>query len=102
MARSKNAKCCCFDCGLEYVDDGWIEAIIPDKVWDAIRPEGCPPACGILCITCIARRIRKKGFETVPIWLCGTEHISAVPGDPDQCLPILRNWEARHAKNGKI
>ncbi len=30
----------CYDCGLEYGIDGWIEAIVPDYVWNLIRPEG--------------------------------------------------------------
>lgn len=85
----------CFDCGLDYDSKGWIEAIIPDKVWDEIRPEGVEKGCGILCISCIAKRIKERGFETVPIWLCGTESLRAVPGDPGKCLPILRNWEPR-------
>ena len=85
----------CYDCGLEYGGDAWIEAIIPDKVWDRIRPDGCDKGCGILCISCIAKRIKQAGLETVPIWLCGTERLRAVPGDPGDCLPILRNWEPR-------
>jgi len=85
----------CYDCGLEYNSDSWIEAIIPDKVWDEIRPDGCGKGCGILCISCIARRIAERGFETVPVWLCGTERLRALPGNPKDCLPVLRWWEPR-------
>ena len=50
----------CYDCGLQYGSIGWIEAIIPDKVWDMIRPEGSGKGCGILCINCISRRLARR------------------------------------------
>jgi len=93
----KTNKVFCYDCGLEYGGDAWIEAIIPDKVWDEIRPDRCDKGCGILCISCIAKRIKQKGFETVPVWFCGTEKLRVVPGDPGDCLPILRNWRPRRS-----
>lgn len=82
----------CYDCGLGYVDPAWIEAIIPDKVWNAIRPDGCGEGCGILCITCISRRLEKKGYKKVPVWLCGIEPLRAMSGDPgdDDNIDILR------------
>ena len=43
----------CYDCGLNYGDPGWIEAIIPDKIWYDITPTS--DQGGILCITCITR-----------------------------------------------
>ena len=83
----------CYDCGLDYGGDSWIEAVIPDKVWNDIRPEGCAEGCGLLCITCISRRLTEKGYkEEVPVWLCGTEPLKAMPGDPGDSLEILRNW----------
>jgi len=91
----KKRKVGCYDCGLEYGGDAWIEAIIPDRVWDEIRPDGCEKGCGILCISCIVKRLREKGFRNIPIWLCGTEPIQAIPGSPGDCLPILRYWEWR-------
>jgi len=80
----------CYDCGLEYGSVGWIEAIIPDKVWDMIRPEGSGKGCGILCINCISRRLARKGLKKIPVWLCGTEPLEAVSGSSN--LSILRNW----------
>ena len=85
----------CYDCGLEYSDDGWIEAIIPDKIWNKIKPDGCEDGCGLLCITCIARRLNKLGMKHVPIWLCGTESVDAMAGDPGDNIDILRNWTVR-------
>jgi len=61
----------CYDCGLPYGDDGWIEANIPDEIWNAISPSG--GGGGILCITCMAKRLKKAGFEDVPVQFCGTE-----------------------------
>ncbi len=85
----------CDDCGLEYDSDAWIEAIIPDKVWCDISPTG--DEGGILCISCIARRLMEKeyaNYTEIPVWLCGTEPLFAMmgdPGDPHQ-IDILRNW----------
>ena len=83
----------CYDCGLAYGDTGWIEAIVPDKIWARIRPEGSSLVGGILCITCIARRLKRLGFDAVPVWLCGMEPIRAMPGDPADTLPVLREWD---------
>lgn len=82
--------CHCYDCGLKYGSDGWIEAIIPDKVWNKIKPTECENDCGILCITCIARRLKILGFTDIPVWLCGTEPLKAMHGDPSESLDILR------------
>lgn len=79
----------CYDCGLLYGKDGWIEAVIPDKVWNAIKPDGCGDGCGILCITCIARRLKIKGIKNVPVWLCGTENLIAREGDPSEKIVEL-------------
>lgn len=61
----------CYDCGLAYGDLGWIEAVIPDRVWNAIRPDGCGEHCGLLCITCIARAIKETKYDqraSVVVW----------------------------------
>jgi len=83
----------CYDCGLNYTDPGWIEAIIPDKIWNEISPTG--DQGGILCIICISRRLVKKGYRRIPVWLCGTEPLRSMNGDPGNeiNLSILRNWE---------
>ena len=87
----------CYDCGLEYGGLGWIEAIIPDKVWDMIRPEGSGKGCGILCINCISRRLARKRLKDIPVWLRGTEPLKARSGDTD--LKILRKWEVDNHGN---
>ena len=82
----------CYDCGLEYGGVGWIEAIIPDKVWNDISPTG--DQGGILCILCISRRLERKGYKNIPVWLAGTEPLEAFFGDPGEGANycILRNW----------
>ena len=85
----------CYDCGLDYDSAGWIEAIIPDKVWNMIRPDGCGEGGGILCITCIARRLEIMEIGRVPVWLCGTELLRPLPGDPSDFIELLRNWEPK-------
>jgi len=83
----------CYDCGLEYSDDGWIEAIIPDIIWNKIKPDGCDDGCGLLCITCISRRLNQLGMKHVPVWFCGIESVDAMQGDPGDNIDILRNWD---------
>jgi len=82
----------CYDCGLKYGGEGWIEAIIPDKVWNDISPTG--NGGGLLCINCISKRLAKKKYKNVPVWLCGMEPLKAMPGNSDDIenLPMLRNW----------
>lgn len=89
----------CYDCGLEYGAEGWIEAIIPDKVWNFISPT--KDSSGILCINCISKRLALSGFHNIPIWLCGTEPVKAKVGNPGENLNFLRNWEPKLLKKIK-
>lgn len=91
----------CCDCGLQYGGPSWIEAVIPDKAWNLIRPEGAAEGCGILCISCIAKRLREHGIEHCPVWLCGTEPLR--PFGQKDCaenLPVLRQWEPGDSAEG--
>ena len=81
----------CYDCCIEYGGPGWIEAIIPNKVWEKISPS--ENMGGILCVNCISRRLAEKGYENVPMWFCGTEPIEIYPGPPGLMLKVLLNWE---------
>lgn len=85
----------CADCGLAYGDDGWIEAILPDRVWDRIRPESTYPSGGILCITCMARRLKRLGYKpkSIPVYLSGMEPLMAMPGGPNDLIWLLREWD---------
>lgn len=83
----------CYDCGRTYGDDAWVEAVVPDFVWDIIRPEGKQPGCGILCIHCMGARIKANDLGDVPVWLCGTEPYKAMAGDPSKSMELLREWK---------
>lgn len=82
----------CYDCGLQYGGDAWVEAIIPDKIWNKIRPTECKKDCGILCISCITRRLNILGYKDVPVWLCGTEPLKIISDDPSKSFDMIRNW----------
>ena len=84
----------CYECGLDYQDPGWIEAVIPDKIWDEISPTG--DQGGLLCITCISRRLVKVGYKRVPVWMVGMEPLRpawADPGDDEINEFVLRNFK---------
>jgi hypothetical protein len=85
----------CYDCHKPYGDADWIEAIVPDRVWNRIRPEGCDEGCGLLCVGCISRRLRAllPDGSKVPVWLCGTEALRPMIGDPGDRLDVLREWD---------
>jgi hypothetical protein len=84
----------CHDCGLEYDSDEWIEAVIPDLIWYEISPT--KDAGGLLCISCMARRLKQKGYDKVPVWLCGMEPFKVVEGDPGDNLELLRTYKGEN------
>lgn len=49
----------CYDCGLEY--SNFPDMMIPDDLWERINPTEHEGA-GILCPTCIARRLDHLGL----------------------------------------
>lgn len=55
----------CPDCGLHYGGIGWCDAHVPTDVWIQISPSGNEG--GVLCITCMARRIELLGLDNVPL-----------------------------------
>jgi len=86
--KTKETKC--FYCKLPYGGDSWIEAIIPDKIWIEISPYNNQG--GILCISCMAERLKKLGYDNVPVWICGTEPFKVQVGDPNDNIELLRNY----------
>ena len=52
-------------CGLLYSDPGWCDCYIPDEAWAVIAPRS--NGGGVLCITCMARRLRSAGLDRVPL-----------------------------------
>jgi hypothetical protein len=55
----------CYDCLLPYGGPGWCDAHVPDDVWAQIAPT--EQGGGVLCITCMARRIEALVLDDVPI-----------------------------------
>jgi hypothetical protein len=92
----------CYDCGMPYGENNWIEAIIPDLVWNDISPNG--DQSGILCISCMCRRLVLNGYKDIPVWLVGTEPIRPVVGEPSDntfSMDILRNWTQTKRPEGR-
>ena len=55
----------CADCGLSYTDSGWVDCVISRENWAAISPTG--DEGGLLCLTCVTRRIVASGLDDVPL-----------------------------------
>jgi len=102
---AKGKKIGCYDCGLEYGKSGWVETIVPDYIWKQIRPEGAEGTGGLLCITCICKRLTKLNLvERIPVFICGTEPIQVISNSLDYPMQefIIRNWKPKpKTKRGK-
>ena len=53
----------CFDCGLDYEDPGWLEAVVSNSDWEKISPTN--DENGLLCSRCMARRMVALGMSDV-------------------------------------
>lgn len=49
--------CICQQCGKNYR----IDLIIPDDIWEKIKPVNKPKGAGLLCGTCIINKIESFG-----------------------------------------
>jgi len=47
--------CTCQGCGKQYK----VDLVIPDELWEQIKPNGKPVGAGLLCGACIMNRIEK-------------------------------------------
>lgn len=55
----------CFDCGREYGNEhGFPDLIIPNEIWRRISPTG--DNGGLLCPSCIVKRVAAIGCSNVP------------------------------------
>lgn len=63
----------CLDCGRRYGDEfGFPDLIIPSVVWNQITPEfDDTPGAGLLCPSCICRRLWRAGIRTNGVWTSG-------------------------------
>lgn len=61
---------CCFDCGRRYGDEyGFPDLVVSDDVWLKISPTG--DEGGLLCPSCICRRLYIAGLQTVAVFRSG-------------------------------
>lgn len=74
--RPKSAQC--YDCGLPYDSPEWIEAVISNHTWEMINPTYHQGA-GLLCITCMARRLHEIGMGNVPVKLTAGVFVAIHP-----------------------
>lgn len=56
--------CTCHSCGSKYK----VDLIVPDDVWETIKPELSDVGAGLLCPTCITDRIENHyGYFTLNV-----------------------------------
>lgn len=51
--------CKCQECGIDYETD----ILIPDTLWEEIKPVGKAEGAGLLCPSCIGRKIEEMAGE---------------------------------------
>lgn len=47
--------CKCQECGKQYR----VDLMVPDKLWNKIRPEDKPEGAGLLCGSCVMKKIEE-------------------------------------------
>jgi len=53
----REAGCLCQDCGHRYR----VDVVVPDALWELIKPAGKPRGGGLLCGLCIMAKIEAQG-----------------------------------------
>ena len=52
--------CSCQMCGEKFT----VDLMVPDDLWEVVKPEGTAKGAGLLCGSCIMRRIEQvSGFD---------------------------------------
>ena len=63
LSKKKTAEC--YDCGRQYGNEhGFPDLLIPDWAWEKISPT--KNGGGLLCPSCICRRLHKAGIKDIP------------------------------------
>ncbi len=57
MIDERDNGCLCHGCGKRYR----VDLMIPDRLWEKIKPSGKPVGTGLLCGRCIMDRIEAIG-----------------------------------------
>lgn len=72
--------CTCQGCGRRYR----VDVMVPDALWEEIKPEGKPVGAGLLCGPCIVDRLEVQGFGAYTLApLAERQEISARATDPE-------------------
>ena len=60
MMQHEPVGCTCQGCGCRFT----VDVLVPDEVWEKIKPEGKPEGAGLLCGACIMERIEQaSGYD---------------------------------------
>lgn len=51
--------CRCQRCGRQYK----VDILMPDEIWEKIKPKGKPVGAGLLCGACITDALEKMGYS---------------------------------------
>ena len=69
------SSCKCQNCGEQYK----VDFLVPDYIWEEIKPEGKAEGAGLLCGKCICSAIESfnkyNGFRIVPLNLTNTNDL---------------------------
>lgn len=88
----------CYDCGLPYAGEHWVEAVVPDDIWNnhlsPNRNEG-----GILCINCMAARAVAEGLSGIPVKLTAGPFVLREDTTPAMPPPICSVCDMPHRED---
>lgn len=101
MGDKVGARVVCFDCGAEYGNPAWVEAVVADHIWNKyLSPTG--DEGGILCIGCMAGRAARAGLSDVRVRLTAgpftTKQVAARVSMPNWRSPVAIAMEAGTAE----
>jgi hypothetical protein len=51
--------CTCQKCGDKYK----VDFLVPDKIWEQIKPQHKPVGAGLLCGKCIVEALEERGYS---------------------------------------
>ena len=57
MINNNNDGCTCQECGRQYK----VDILVPDDIWEKIKPKNKPAGAGLLCGICIIKKIEELG-----------------------------------------
>jgi hypothetical protein len=80
--------CKCQKCGAQYK----IDFIIPDELWEKIKPEGKKKGAGLLCGPCIAQKLEEQGRYGMFL----------LQPESSETIDKMEEWERGFARNEKI